>query len=364
MKNYSAPEKVLIFLDSFLGFEYKFKRQLCDYAEKVESFEQFIEDIKEFVCSTVGEKEYNTIKSSLTQQYIETLLLNLDKKGIKVTTYLSNDYPENLFQVEWPPLVLYYKGDIEVCNGELFGIVGSRKSLTVSLSVAERYAKELSNANFTLVTGIAEGVDAKVLTTALSNGGKVVSVIAGGLDNIYPKKHTELIERVAENGLVLSEYPPEVSPKPFHFPVRNRIIAGLSKGVLIVSGGKTSGTLYTAEYANDLSKDLFAIPYSVDVPSGAGCNDLIKKGAYLTDTPKDILDFYGVTVEKQKVSLTDSEREIISALKDGSLHIEKISALLKKQVFEITPLLSVLEIKGIIAKSGNVYGLTRNDLED
>ena len=364
MKNYSKIEKFAVFLDSFLGLEYKFKYQLLLDAPKDLDIESYIKECERYISSSVGENEYRTIKNSATNEYIENIFCELEKKNIFITTYFSEDYPSALLNITCPPLVLYYKGDLSVLNSDTFGIVGSRKSLPISIKITQRYAVELVGAGFTLITGIAEGVDKTVLTAALDNGGTAVSIIAGGLDNIYPKNHAEIIDRVAKNGLVLSEYPPETAPKRFHFPIRNRLIAGLSKGVLVVSGGKTSGTLYTAEYANDFGKDLFAIPYSVDIPSGAGCNDLIKKGALLTDTPQDILDFYGKTAKKEKVNLNDSEKQIISLLKGGSLHIEKLCTALSKQVFEITPLLSVLEIKGLVVKSGNVYGLTRNDLED
>lgn len=364
MKNYSKREICLVYLDSFLGLEYKHKRNLCDLVERDYTVSELIKNAKDYLLSNLGENEYNTILESAKDVYVDYLFDNLTKNGVSVTTVFSKDYPKSLLKTDCPPLVLYYKGDINLLNSELFAIVGSRKSLPSALSLCERYVKELVEVGFVPVTGIAEGVDAKVLSTALSVKAKAISVIAGGLNHVYPKAHCELIDKVAKNGLVLSEYPPETIPKPFHFPVRNRIIAGLSKGVLIVSGAIKSGTLYTAEYAEEYGKDLFAVPYGVGVLSGAGCNDLIKRGAMLTDTPKDIIDFYGKSAPKKQVQLTDSEREIIRALKDGQLHVEKICTLLNKQVFEITPILFILEIKGIISKSGNVFGLIRNDLEE
>ena len=364
MKDYTKNETYLIWLDSFLGLEYKHKRALVDFIEESTDISEFIILAKNYLVSAVGENEYNTLFSSAKEFYVDYVLEGLTKKGVCATTYLSKDYPQAIVNVDCPPLVIYYKGDIDLLNGELFGIVGSRKSLPATLSVTERYVKELCAAGFIPVTGIAEGVDAKVLSTALDCGEKAVSVVAGGFNHVYPKRHIELVEKISLNGLVLSEYPPDTIPKPFHFPVRNRIIAGLSKGVVIMSGAIKSGTLYTAEYAEEYGKDLFAVPFSVGVPSGAGCNDLIKRGAMLTDTPKDIIEFYGKSVKKVKIEISPAEREVISVLSDGELHIEKICTALNKRVFEITPLLSILEIKGLITKSGNVYGLTRNDLEE
>ena len=214
------------------------------------------------------------------------------------------------------------------------------------------------------MTGIAEGVDTAVLQSALKVKGKVISVIAGGFDNVYPKSNSELLDRIIENGLAISEYPPSTVPKPFHFPVRNRIIAGLSVGSLIVSGAIKSGTMYTAEYSVEYGKDLFAVPYSVGVSSGEGCNELIKRGAMLTDKPEDILTFSGIEEKKEKIVLSDEEKEIVNILRDGEQHIEKLSAKLNTRAFELTPILSILELKGMVVKSGNVYGLIRIDSEE
>ena len=364
MKNYTKAERFIICLDSFLGLEYKHKKEIINLIDKTDNVEQFIEIAKEYIIKVIGQKEHRTLKNSVSEEYADYLINALDKKGVQVTTYLSDDYPKSFLEINLPPLVIYYKGDLSVVKKDLFAMVGSRKSLPLSLKLAQRYAKDLTDAGFGLVTGIAEGVDATVLKTALENDAKAVSVIAGGFDHIYPRQHAELVDRIAKIGLVISENPPETVPKAFHYPIRNRLIAALAKGVLIVSGGMKSGTFYTAEYANDFGKDLFAIPYSVDVVSGAGCNDLIKKGAMLTDTPQDILDYYGKAVNKKTVNLSDDEKKIITALADGQLHIEKICTLMGKKIFEITPLLSVLEIKGLIAKSGNFYSLISNDLED
>ena len=153
-------------------------------------------------------------------------------------------------------------------------------------------------------------------------------------------------------------------PKPYFFPIRNRIIAGIAQAVLIVSGGIKSGTLYTAEYAGEYGRDLFAVPYNVGVQSGAGCNELIKRGAILTDNPNDILEFYGLEDKEINVQLSNAEKEIIKALSEGQMHIEKLSSVLGKRTFEIMPTLSILEIKGIVAKGGNVYELIRNYSEE
>ncbi len=365
MTDFMREELSLIWLDSFLGLEYKHKQRLVERLKNCESITQMLEEEKEYILSEIGNNEYLTLKVSANKDYLENTLRVYSEKGVKLTTIISDNYPKQLKEIDCPPIVIYYKGDINLTNSQLFSMVGSRKSTSLSLKIAENFTESLIDVGFVLVTGIAEGVDCEVIKTALSKNKKAISVIAGGFDHIYPANNTELIDRLAENGLVISEYPPSIQPKPYHFPVRNRIIAGLSKGVLIVSAGVKSGTLYTAEYAIDYGKDLFAVPYSVGVPLGAGCNDLIKKGAILADCPDDIINFYGIEIKKEnKIVFSQEEKEIINVLSAGEMHIEKISQSLKKRVFEVTTLLSMLEIKGAVVKNGNVFRLTINNLED
>lgn len=361
---YTKQELCLIWLDSFLGLEYKHKKELYNYIDGKSDIKSLVLSMRDYIVCAVGENEFNTIYSSANQTYLDYVLDELDKKDIVAITIYSKDYPETLKQISHPPLVLYAKGDVRLLKEKSFSVVGSRKSLPLSIKLAESYCETFVKAGFILVTGVAEGIDSTVLQTALNNKGKMISVIAGGFDNIYPKSNCELLEKVIKDGLAISEYPPSTVSKPYHFPIRNRIIAALSVGTLIVSGGIKSGTLYTAEYALDYGKDLFAIPYSVGIASGAGCNELIKRGAILTDTPKDVLDYYGIEEKTEQTVLTSEEKEIVNILRDGEKHIEKISAQLSKRAFEITPLLSILELKGVVVKSGNVYGLITSNSEE
>ena len=280
----------------------------------------------------------------------------LEKREIRAVTIFSEDYPESLKNLSIPPLVLYCKGDISLLKGENFGIVGSRKSLPFSVKLAENYAERLTEAGFNIVSGIAEGVDGAAIGKAVSAGGRAITVIAGGFDNVYPKSNQALFEKVVQNGLAVSEQPPEVSPQPFLFPVRNRIIAALSRGVLIVSGGLKSGTQYTARFAEECGKDLFAVPYTPNVASGAGCNELIKLGALLTDKPEDILEFYGKEAKAENTEYSADEKSVLAALKECALHTDALCKITGKKIFEIMPILSALEIKGAVAKTGtNVY---------
>ena len=360
MKKYTTEELCLLWLDSFIGLEYKHKAQLFSLLQGKPKIGEVLEKGKNYIVSNIGEKDYELIKNSANDVYLKYVLDGLKRRKITAITVNSVEYPKLLKQTSIPPLVLYYKGDVKLLNENLFGIVGSRRCLPIAKKTAEQYTKTLIKAGFVPVTGTAEGIDEVVLRTSISNGGKVVSVLAGGFDHVYPASNIELLDKVAEKGLVITEHAPETVTKPYFFPVRNRIIAGLSKGVLIASASIKSGAIYTAEYAEEYGRDLFAVPYGVGVPTGAGCNDLIKRGARLTDVPEDILEFYGIESKSEQVELSSLEREIVQALSNGNLHVEKLCEIINKPVYVLSPTLSAMEIKGIVIKTGvNVYGLTR-----
>lgn len=366
MRKYTNSELCLIWLDSFLGLEYKHKQAIYSLINGKTDIKDLLTKGKDYITNEIGVNEYNTLLNSANAEYFGFVLEQLSRKGIIAVTIESEDYPESLLNISQPPIVLYCKGNIKLLSANNFSIVGSRKSLPISINLAKSYAKALLDNGFTLVTGIAEGVDSAVLETAVNNKKPVISVIAGGFDNIYPSSNVPLLEKVVELGLAITESPPEVKPMPFHFPVRNRIIAGLSKGTLIVSGAMKSGTLYTAEYAEEYGRDLFAIPYSAGVYSGEGCNDLIKRGAMLTDKPEDLLEYYGVEKKQNiKIELTPEQKQIVALLKEGEMHVEKICSALNKRVYEITSVLAMMEINKIVVKNGtNFYGLARLDLEE
>ena len=364
MRKYTEQELRVIWLDSFIGLEYKHKVEIYKYIENAERIGEGLEKAKEYIIKEVGQNEYNTIQNSLNQTYLDYVLNELDRKDITAITIKSDSYPQAFLNIDLPPFVIYAKGNIDLLSKKAFGIVGSRRSLPISISLAESYAVNLIDAGLTLVTGIAEGVDAAVLKAGVSKKGNIISIVAGGFDNVYPASNIELLNKVIEVGLAISEQPPKVQPKPYHFPIRNRLISALSQGVLIVSGAIKSGTLYTAEYAEEYGKDLFSIPYTPGIKSGEGCNELLKRGAILTDNPQDIIEYYNLEKKEEKIELSQIEKQIVEILFGGQTHIEKISSTLGKRTFEITPILSQLEMKRLVVKSGNVYGLVHNYSEE
>ena len=359
--SYTKKELLIVWLDSFENIDYKRKVELFKAIGELADVKSFLEKEKPSIVRSLGDAGYAALLNAANNDYVLSVLESINKAGERAITVASDDYPDILRETNLPPLVLYAKGNVELLKTEMFGIVGSRKSIPLSLTAAKEFTEEICAAGFTAVTGTAEGVDSEVLKAGL-NSGKIIAVSASGLNCVYPSSNKSLLDKVADAGLVISEHRENVQAKPYFFPIRNRIIAGLSQGVLAVSGRIKSGVMHTAAYCIDYGRDLFAVPYSVGIESGTGTNYLIKNGANLADSAKDILSFYGKESENgAEEEYSPQETEIISALKEKPLHIEKIAEDLGKQVFEITPTLTVLEIKGVIYKEDvNTYGLARN----
>ena len=215
------------------------------------------------------------------------------KHGIGILTWPDMDYPEQLRHIHDAPLVLYTLGDTALLARDQIGIIGSRKATPAGLDHARRFAAELSARELLVTSGLALGVDGAAHAGALDAGFPTLAVIGCGLDRIYPHQHRRLGERVIAQGLVISEYPPGTPARAAHFPQRNRIISGLSRGVLVVEAGLRSGSLITARMALEQGREVFAIPGSVHSPVARGCHHLIKQGARLVETVDDILEELG-----------------------------------------------------------------------
>lgn len=225
----------------------------------------------------------------------EVLTISRDcrKHGIGILTWQDTHYPEQLRHIHDAPLVLYTLGDTELLARDQVGIIGSRKATPAGLDHARRFAAELSSRELLVTSGLALGVDGAAHAGALDAGFPTIAVIGCGLDRIYPHQHRRLGGRVITHGLIISEYPPGTPARAAHFPQRNRIISGLSRGVLVVEAGLRSGSLITARMALEQGREVFAIPGSVHSPVARGCHHLIKQGARLVETVDDILEELG-----------------------------------------------------------------------
>lgn len=318
-----------------------------------------------FRSNLLNLEQIQEIVSSKSKKYLEKHLDLLQQKKIKYISINDDSYPFILKNIYLPPPVLYYYGCIEDVSFESsVAIVGSRSASYYGLKMSEKIASELASLGITIVSGMARGVDSSAHIGTLKGGGKTVAVLGNGIDVIYPKENGNLYKEIIENGLVLSEYPPGVQPMPYNFPRRNRIISGLSMGIVVVEAAAKSGSLITARYALEQGREVYALPGNVNNKNSTGTNLLIRDGAKLITSCKDILDdvFPMFSSKKEKsepldeANLTKEEKEMIKYIKMGYWDADKLCQKLNLPIHEIQNTLTMLEIKGRIAiYKGNYF---------
>lgn len=269
-------------------------------------------------------------------------------------------YPSALRQIHDPPKVLYYRGALPKTDDFLFAVVGTRKHTHYADLAIRKVLPPLIQAGATIVSGLAQGIDTLAHKAALEYGGQTVAVLGGGVDKntLYPHTNYSLSEKIVEKGgAIISEYPPGFKPDRWTFPARNRIIAGLARGVLVIEAPEHSGALITAYAALEQGRDVYALPGDITRPESRGCNELIKRGAKPVLEAKDILEEYGLVqpdFAKQNMTATldKDETTLVSLLDTNPKHIDELVCLTKKPVSIVSSLLSLLEIKGIIKNIG------------
>ncbi len=299
--------------------------------------------------------------------YIENILSNIDKNNVNVVTIFDDTYPESLRNIYGSPKVLYYKGEFSNKDHLAIAIVGSRKSTSYGKWASEKIARELSKLGITIVSGMANGIDSVAHEGALKENGRTIAVLGSGIDIIYPSRNKELYKSICESGVVVSEFP--LGTKPFHynFPQRNRIISGLSLGVVVVEATEKSGSLITAGFAAEQGKEVFALPGNINSLFSRGTNKLLKDGAKLVMDVDDIIEEIHELQEKltednlEKIdfsNLSDIETEIVKCIREGPIHCDSIAYKTGLDISTVTSTLTILELKGFVEElSGKIYTL-------
>ncbi|MDO9540700.1 MAG: DNA-processing protein DprA [Kiritimatiellia bacterium] len=257
--------------------------------------------------------------------------------GAAIITPADGDYPKSLAQIHDPPLALYVLGKLIAPDQRAIGMVGARHTTMYGRETAESLAYQLAHAGFTVVSGLARGIDTAAHRGALKAKGRTLAVLGGGLDYIYPAENKQLAAEIAENGAVLSEFPIGRKPDKTTFPIRNRIISGLSMGVVVVEAGLTSGALITANQALEQGRCVFAVPGRIDSPSSKGTHRLIKNGARLVENVDDILQEFEFLIPRPNLakpiasgdkdffsSLDNDEKKIVQCLEDGEKNADEV----------------------------------------
>lgn len=288
--------------------------------------------------------------------------LDLAKKmGVQVLTLDDPGYPTFLKRIGDPPLVLYVRGELGV-EEPCLGIVGSRKATPYGLNVTQFLSRDLAAAGLTIVSGLARGIDAQAHNASLQAGGRTVAVLGSGIDVIYPSEHKQLAERIAAHGAVISEYPLGTPPNRENFPIRNRIISGLSAGVIVVEASLKSGSLITARMAMEQGREVLVVPGSIFNESSQGCHALIRDGATLIQNWKDVVESLpGEIAEKivlvaeepksDAADLTEKEKSIIALLSfEQPRHVDQLAGLAGMRSQELLGELVNLELKNYIGQ--------------
>lgn len=240
-------------------------------------------------AATVLAQEPDTV-AALVETTVSWLATATDDAPRQVLTLGDPSYPSLLLETADPPLLLYLQGDASLLHAQSVAVVGSRNPTPQGRENARAFSAHLSQAGLTIVSGLALGIDGAAHEGGLSGMGRTIAVIGTGLDRVYPRRHLELAHRISAEGLMLSEYSLGTPPLPPNFPMRNRIIAGLTRGTLVVEAALQSGSLITARLASEAGRDVFAIPGSIHSPQSRGCHALIKQGAKLVETGQDVLE--------------------------------------------------------------------------
>jgi len=295
------------------------------------------------------------IKRDVNENFVDEQLNRLDKFRIKIVSFWDAEYPVLLKRIFDPPAFIYYKGTLQPEDKRALAIVGTRVPTQYGKIVTEQICRDLVDNGIPVVSGLARGIDTVAHRHVVSSQGRTLAVLGCGLDTIYPPENKKLAEEIERNGALISEYPLGTLPDAGNFPRRNRIISGLSLGVLIVEAGIKSGALITAFQALEQNREVFAIPGPITSGKSAGTNQLIKEGAKLVQNIADILkelegqlESRSREVEQRIPSLSGIEKELYELLGKEPIHIDRLVHSSKKSAPEILAALLSLELMGLV----------------
>lgn len=309
----------------------------------------------------LGNEAKKAIMEVVRSKKPEVELEKVKKLGLSVVTIKDKNYPKMLSEIPDPPALLYIKGEIKPEDELAIGVVGSRKYTDYGARVTQDITRELAQNKLTIISGLALGIDAIAHKTALDHHTRTIGVLGCGLDKIYPSSNRYLAERILSgNGAIISEYPPGTPPLKHHFPVRNRIISGLSMGIVVIEAAQKSGTLLTAKSALDYNREVFAVPGSIYSSTSEGSHNLIKYGAKLITFGEDIIKELNLErkthqVQAKKIIPDNKEEAIVlkELNRDKPIHVDKLVKLTGFEISKLNATLIMMEMKGKVRNLGN-----------
>jgi DNA processing protein len=291
---------------------------------------------------------------------LDLLWERVQSQGIRLLTSEDEAYPARLKEIEQPPPVLFVRGDWTTGDELAVAIVGTRRITAYGRQVTEQLASHLAANGITIISGLARGVDEVAHSAALAAGGRTAAVLGSGVDRVYPPENRALADKIIGSGALLSDYPMGTAPESSNFPPRNRIISGLSRAVIVVEAGETSGALITAEFAAEQGRDVFAVPGSILAPQSRGANKLIQNGAMPLLHPDDVLQGLnlgraGEQRAARKILPTDEvEANVLGVLGSEPLHVDEICNSTTLPVEKVSAALVMMELKGMVRQVGGM----------
>lgn len=338
-------------------------RSLWKIIQYFGSFKAFYEaDSKTLYSSFIDASIIEAVLEKRKSSSPETLVEEYGARDINIVCWNEPLYPQYLKNISNPPMVLYYRGDITITSQPCFAIVGSRIATTYGKNIAEKLARELASLNIIIVSGMARGIDSAAHRGALESG-KTIAILGSAHNVIYPPENHKLYQEIIASGAVISEFPLNTPPEPHNFPMRNRIISGLCRGVLVVEAKEKSGALITTDFALEQGRDVFAVPGPINSKTSAGPNNLIKQGAKLITGIEDIVEEYydinrmpGTLRQEHLLLLDDNENLVIEYMAHQSLHFDELLQGTGLEIGALSAILFKLEFEGIIKSlPGNYY---------
>jgi DNA processing protein len=328
--------------------------KLGDALEEFKTFENIWNNFDSVVNTLNLKTKFNRQSVDIDYEFEKIL-----KRNVKIITINDENYPDSLREIYMPPLGLYIEGDVELLNkGTNLAVIGSRNATEYGKEVVAKLLNELLGYKVTIIGGLARGIDTCAHTEALMNNLKTVAFIGSGFNRLYPKENAALADSIVENGgAIVSEYPLDFYPEKYYFVARNRLISGVSKAVLIVEAKKRGGSLITAKFAMEQNRDILVVPNSIFAINSEGTNSLIKDGAKLVDSGKDIITELGlkdINNDMKTIFLNERQKIIINLFeKQKELDANTISNLSELTIPEIISELTILELSGILKPTKN-----------
>ncbi len=352
----NLQERNIIWLDLFEFLGYHRKRQLLDMFGNVDIKASFLSDKR--IYDILSEQEISKMSALSSDEKLDRVIESYENAGIITITIFDERYPAILKEISTPPLCLYCKGNIQLLDTYCVGVVGSRRATDYGLVVTEKYVKALTEADVCIVSGMALGVDTIAHKTAIENQGKTIAVLAGGFNHIYPTSNIGLFRKLIEDNLVISENNPNIPPLAYQFPIRNRIIAGLSRAVLVTEANIKSGSLITKEYALEYDRELFAVPGKITSQMSSGTNALIRdlQGVCTID-PDDMINRLGLKrKEKNKnssIQLDIDTKIVLDYIQTEKHTFQEIVDFIKIPANKLSIILTELEIANLVKRLPN-----------